>query len=196
MKVVGIGGGSGSGKTTVSWELAARYPDRFEVLTLDDYQKPVDDPSMPRVDNMINWDHPSVILWQNLRRHIAELRNGQEVHTTSWAHRSVAGIKEPRVLVPREIVIVEGYLALHEMRDVYDIAAYFDLDEVTRYERRRQARGRDDTEPVEDPYRVKILNPMHELYVEPTKANANVVIDVGDKSPSEIASAVLALIES
>ena len=197
MKVIGIGGGSGSGKTTISQELVARYPEKFEVLSLDDYQKSVTDPSMILVDNMINWDHPSVILWQKLRHDIANLKNGRKVHTTAWTHRSVAGIKEPRVLVPREVIIVEGYLALHaEMTGMFDNTVYFDLDEDTRYERRRQARGSDNTESVEDTYHGKILKPMHDLYVEPTKANADAIIDVKDKSLSDVTNMMLVIIES
>lgn len=187
MKVVGIGGRSGSGKTTVCRELAASDPERFQILSLDNYQKPVTDPGLPRINGMINWDDPSIMLWQKLRDDITTLRAGRKVHTHIWARRSVAGVKEPAVLEPREIIIVEGYLALYAaVAGLCDQTFFFDQDRDIAYVRRRQARGADDTESVQDTYRTLILDPMHELHVEPTKATADVVIDVRDKSVQEL----------
>jgi uridine kinase len=82
------------------------------------------------------------------------------------------------------VVIVEGYLALHtEIAGAYDLSVYFDLDAETRYERRRQARGSDDTESVKDSYHTRILQPMHDRYVEPTKSTADVVVEIASRSP-------------
>jgi len=191
MIVIGIGGGSGSGKTTVCQALAASYPDQFEVLGLDNYQKAMNDPTIPRVDGMINWDHPSVVLWEDLRRDVLALKRGSKVRTMTWTHRSVAGVKEPRTLLPKPVVIVEGYLALYtEAANIYDKKIYLQLDEDIRNVRRRQARGDDDVESIGEVYRAKILKPMHDLYVEPTKHTADIIIDVQGKSVDDVVRAI------
>jgi uridine kinase len=192
MQVIGIGGGSGSGKTTISHALAETYPARFEVLTLDDYQYPRTYPGLPKLDGMINWDHPDAIRWQDLRRDVERYKNGGRLTVQTWEGRSVAGQQSSRLLRSCPNLIVEGYLGLYkEIVDMYDKKFYFDLDEPTRYARRKAARGANDTESVEDRYAVKILKPMHDQYVEPTKAAAGVVVPVAGKSVAELVDIML-----
>ena len=197
MEVVAIAGGSGSGKSSVSYALVDTDPNTFEVLNLDDYQKVGYADDVPVVDGMRNWDHPDAIDWDMLRRDIGLLRAGHEVHLDTWAHRSnpdfaTTRLRVPRVVVPKPIIIVEGYLALHgAIRDTYDYSFYLDLDEATRLERRRQARHGNDSLSGNPRYNDTILRPMHWQYVEPTKANADVVVGVADKTVRDIAQLIL-----
>jgi uridine kinase len=95
MQIIGIGGGSGSGKTTVCQALQASRPEMFQVLSIDNYQRAKTDPAMPRLHGMINWDHPQAILWQRLRSELQTLKSGRAIQTTIWAGRSVNGQRQP-----------------------------------------------------------------------------------------------------
>lgn len=197
MEVIAIGGGTGSGKSTVAYELVDSGPERFEVLNLDDYQKVGSSASIPTVEGMENWDHPDVVDWDRLQDDIKALRDGDEIQLKVWAHRSNVNFAQtrqriPRVVIPRPVVIVEGYLALYgAMAGIYDKAFYLDLDENTRLERRRQARHGNDCLSGNPRYNELILQPMHKQYVEPTKANADIVIDVAHRTPKQIAQLIL-----
>lgn len=193
MKVIAIAGGSGAGKSTVSYELIDSDPAHFEVLNLDDYQKVGNSGSLPIVEGMKNWDHPDAVDWNILRRDIAALRAGNAVLLNVWAHRSNTDFAHtrqriPRVVEPKAIMIVEGYLALYDaMNGIYDQSFYLDLDEGTRLERRKQARSGNDSLSGNPHYNDLILQPMHHLYVEPTKSRADVVINVRDRTAADIA---------
>ena len=196
MKMIGIAGGSGAGKSTVAYRLVDTDPDGFEVINLDDYQKLKTEPDLPMVGSMINWDHPDIIRWDDLRRDIEILRSGKPVRIPVWAHRSnpgyaVHGEMKPRIINPRPILIVEGYLALYQkILAMYDRTFYLDLDDSSRAERRRKARGGKDTIIGESDYVEKVLMPMHALFVEPTKTQANIVIQVKGKSAKELAQLI------
>lgn len=141
---------------------------------------------------MINWDHPSIIRWHDLRRDITALKSGEKVQTQIWTRRSVYGEQQAHTLVVRPYIIVEGYLALYQnIVDLYDKTFYFELDEATRARRRRQSRGSEDAVAVEDFYHEKILKPMHKLYVEPTKASADMIIGIRGKTVESVAQLII-----
>jgi uridine kinase len=192
MKVIGIAGGSGVGKSTVSYALVDKYPEKYEIINLDDYQKLKSSSDLPTVDE-INWDHPDAILWDDLKKDIKALSKGKDVHIQVWAHRSnpdyhLHGKMLPRTLKPKPILIVEGYLALYkDLIKEYDKTFYLELDEESRSKRRRDARGGKDTIIGHDQYVDKVLKPMHRMYVEPTKAKADIIIEVSGKTVDQIA---------
>ena len=192
MKIIGIAGGSGAGKSTVSYSLVDAYPETYEVVNLDDYQKLKTDSDLPMLHGMINWDHPDIILWDNLIADLEKLAHNQSVTINTWAHRSnsdyvVHGIMKPRTITAKPIIIVEGYLALHNpiLMSMYDKSYFFKLDEGVRA-------GRRDKDAIiqEDDYENLILTPMFEKYVLPTKEVADEVIDVSSLSVEEIADAI------
>lgn len=192
MLIIGIAGGSGAGKSTVSYSLVDADPDRFEVLNLDDYQKVKDSTDLPMMHGMVNWDHPDAVNWPKLRQDIEALREGHTIHLDVWAHRSNPDYAQhkqlkSRTIYPKPVVIVEGYLALYkEAIDLYDKTFYLDLDADSRFQRRLKARGGQDLLITENEYPEKVLKPMHQLYVEPTKHKADVIIAVQGKSVPEI----------
>lgn len=192
MKIIGIGGGSGSGKSTVSYMLVDSDPSRLEVINLDDYQKLKSDVGLPMVGSIVNWDHPDIIRWSDLRRDIIKLQRGESVELSVWAHRSNPDYVKHRQMIPRKVyprpfLIIEGYLALHRnILDVYDQTFFLELDDLSRAQRRRDARGGKDNIIGEKDYVNKVLKPMHAQHVEPTKKDADLVIDVSNKSAVEV----------
>lgn len=189
-KIIGIAGGSGSGKSTLSYALVDPEPDTFEVINLDDYQRLRSDPDLPKLAGMINWDHPDVIRWSDLIADLSQLkRNGLATITIhSWAHRSNPEYfkhykLKPRVVTAKPIILVEGYLALHnkELNKLYDRSYYLDLDQETRHWRRNK-----DAVLAKDAYLTKVLEPMHAMYVEPSKLCADKIIDVSKLSTPEV----------
>ncbi len=189
-RLIGIAGGSGSGKSTACYKLVDKYPDLFEVINLDDYQKKKTDPDLPMLANKINWDHPDIIDWDKLISDINDLMSGKSVTIDVWSHRSNPdysshGNMMPRTIQPKSIMLLEGYLALYnqQLNSLYDTKYYLELDDETRGQRR----GKNDV--IDDPqYEEKVLLPMHKQFVEPTKNLADVVLDVSAMSVEQAAS--------
>ncbi len=194
--MVAIGGGSGAGKSAVSYELIDNHPEQIEVIQLDDYQFVGNSSRVPVVNGMKNWDHPDAIDWAKLRQDIQSLREGNEIVLQTWAHRSNPGFhihhqRKSRTITPHPIIIVEGYLALYgAIADIYDHTFFLDVDEQVRMERRRQARGGLDNLAGDPRYREQVLLPMHQQFVEPTRMNAETVIDVRDKTALQVAQLI------
>jgi uridine kinase len=193
MEVICIAGGSGTGKSTVSYALEDKYPDVIEVLNFDDYQKVGQKDSLPILGGMVNWDHPDAIRWNDLISDLKSLKAGKEVCIDVWAHRSNNDYEKtrkmiPRTIVPKPVLVVEGYLALYnqELNKQYDYTYYFDLDEQTR--NRRRGKG---TFTGKNEYDEKVLNPMFKKYVEPTRYSADQVIDVSNKTVEQVVKILL-----
>jgi uridine kinase len=196
MEVIGIAGGSGTGKSTICYELVDRDPEKFEVLNFDDYQRVGDETGLPMLHGMVNWDHPEIIHWDKLIKDIEALKSGQSVILDVWAHRSnpdyaVHRQLRPRTIYPRPVLLVEGYMSLQnpELNKLYDTSFYFDLDEEKRNSRRDKGvfTGKDE-------YEEKVLKPMFKQYVEPTKKNADYIVDVSDMRIKDVADLILSKI--
>lgn len=193
MKLIGIGGGSGAGKSAVSYALVDVMPEIFEVINLDDYHRLDTEKNLPLLHGMINWDHPAILNWQSLRNDLAALKKGKTITIQTWAHRSNPDYKNThrrilRHIKPKPIIILEGYLALYntDLIKLLDKSYYFDLDEQNRNMRR------DKNTIIDNPdYAQKVLAPMHAKYVEPTKNNADVVIDVSQMTVEQIKHKIL-----
>ena len=194
MKIIAIAGGSGAGKSTVAYALQDSDPAKFEVLNFDDYQRLDNEENLPMLHGQINWDHPDIINWTNLNSDLLKLRDGQEVSLDSWTHRSNKDYFESRQRIartvqPKDVLIVEGYLCLHdpEINQLYDLKVYLDLDLETRNTRRDKGHLIDSS----DKYDEQIQNPMFKKYILPTKPEADLVVDVSTMSIHDVAKQIL-----
>jgi uridine kinase len=193
--LIGVAGGSGAGKSTICYKLVDEYPNVYEIINLDDYQKKKTESNLPTVDGKINWDHPDIIDWSKLIQDVKELLNGRSITIDVWSHRSNLNYAVHRKMIkrtinPKHIILLEGYLALHnsELNRLYAKKFYLDIDD----EARKLRRGKNDV--IDNPdYEEKILLPMHKQFVEPTKKNADKVINVSNMSVSQVAEEIHAV---
>lgn len=194
MKIIAIAGGSGSGKSSVAHYLVETHPEIYGILNFDDYQKvSADTYALPKIDDIVNWDHPDVIRWDDVISDVQKLKRGKSITLQSWSDKSNPDYYKNKTLVPllvnpMPVMIVEGYMCLYDDRlnDLYDKSFYFDVNQKVRNKRRREARGGKDSIIGVDNYIDKVLNPMHQLYVEPTKEKADSIVKIENKSIATI----------
>lgn len=181
--VIGIAGGTGSGKTTVANVIVQRVGvDQIAYLPHDAYYKDLSNlPEAQRAE--INFDHPNSLETSLLIEHIKQLKNYQPIHLPIYDFRTHSRTKETRLIKPKPVIIVEGILifAEAELRPLFDIKIFVDTDADIRFIRRLQRditeRGRS-TESVIHQY-LSTVRPMHLEFVEPSKRYADVIIPEG-----------------
>jgi uridine kinase len=181
--VIGIAGGSGSGKTTVTNAIIeAVGADNVTLLQEDAYYRDFGDLS-PEQRRAINWDHPDAIEEELLIAHVRALRAGQPVAAPRYDFRIYRRLPDAIPLAPRPVVIVEGILVLAEpaLRQLMDIKVFVDADADVRFIRRLTrdllARGRS-LDSVVEQY-LATVRPMHLEFVEPSKRYADLIIPEG-----------------
>ena len=183
MLVIGIAGGSGSGKTTVVRELVDKLPQgSVSVISQDAYYYD-NGFRTPEEKKQINFDHPDAIEWDLLIDHIDRLKNGETVPMPIYTYVTCARSKEVIHVQPTEVIIVEGIMVLtnDELRKRMDIKVYVDTDSDERLMRiiRRDIAERGRTwEDVLKHYQ-KFVKPMHQQFIEPTKRSADIILPQG-----------------
>jgi len=180
MLVIGIAGGTGSGKTTVVNQIINELPeDEVCVISQDSYYKATDNLSYEE-RTKINFDHPRAIDFDLLNKHIAALRAGEIIEQPVYSFVTHNRTKYTIKTHPRKVVIVEGILIFNskELLDLFDIKIFVhaDADErlIRRVRRDITERGRD-IEEVLSRYQ-NTLKPMHQQFIEPTKNFADIII--------------------
>ena len=180
--IIGIAGGTGSGKSTFTNRLKDEFGDRISVIYHDNYYKSRDGIPMEE-RKLINYDHPDAFETDMLVRHIKELKAGHEIQCPVYDYTVHNRSKETITIKPSEVILVEGIMVLQndELRDLLDIKIYVEADADERILRRVirdvKERGRD-VEGIAKQY-LTTVKPMHYIYVEPTKALADIVINSG-----------------
>ncbi|MAP54784.1 uridine kinase [Altibacter sp.] len=180
MLIIGIAGGTGSGKTTVVQQIIQELPaDEVCVISQDSYYKDTSHLSYEeRVK--INFDHPQAIDFNLLVQHLEELRAGRSFEQPVYSFVEHNRTDETVTTYPKKVIIVEGILILThpEIREMFDIKVYVHADSDERLIRRLKRdiaeRGRDLTE-VLTRYQTT-LKPMHQQFIEPTKEFADIII--------------------
>lgn len=180
MLIIGIAGGTGSGKTTVVQQIVAELPeDEVCVISQDSYYKETSHLSFEeRIQ--INFDHPKAIDFDLLETHLKALKSGASIEQPVYSFVEHNRTGETLTTHPKKVVIVEGILILShpELRDLFDIKLFVhaDSDErlIRRLKRDMADRGRDLNE-VLNRYQ-NTLKPMHQQFIEPTKEYADIII--------------------
>lgn len=183
MLVIGIAGGTGSGKTTVVRDIIASLPkDEVAVIPQDCYYK--DNAHIPLEERLkMNYDEPASIEWTLLTKQLKELKEGKTIEMPTYEFITCARQKETITMHPREVVVVEGILVLTDktLRDMMDVRVFVDADADERLIRviHRDCIERGRTpQMVIDRYQ-ETLKPMHELYIEPSKRYADLIVPQG-----------------
>lgn len=180
MLIIGIAGGTGSGKTTVVEQIVEELPkDEVCVISQDSYYKDTSDLSYDeRVK--INFDHPQAIDFKLLVKHLKTLRKGKSIEQPVYSFEEHNRTSKTITTHPKKVIIVEGILILThpEIREMFDVKLFVhaDSDErlIRRLRRDMAERGRDLNE-VLSRYQSN-LKPMHEQFIEPTKEFADIII--------------------
>ncbi len=186
MLVLGIAGGSGSGKTSVVQKIVNQFPKHHvSVLSQDAYYRDNGDLTQEEKEQ-INFDHPSSIEFPLLVKHINQLKEGKTIPMPTYSYVTCARGEETIPVHPAEVLIVEGILIFTnpELCDTLDIKVFVDTDADERLiriiSRDVIERGRGLDKSIRH-YR-NFVKPMHELFIEPTKRLADIIIPVGGQN--------------
>lgn len=183
--VIGIAGGTGSGKTTLMKNLINRFEDVVTVISHDNYYKRHDD--IPYEERCkLNYDEPSAFDTSLMVYHLDQLRHGYAIECPVYDFTVHNRSAETIHIVPKKVIIVEGILIFEneELRNLMDIRIFVDTDADIRLCRRikRDVNKRGRTlESVLEQYQ-QTVKPMHEQYVEPSKKYAHIVVPEGGKN--------------
>ncbi len=183
--VIGIAGGTASGKTTLMNNIIGRFGEDVAVISHDNYYKRQDSLSFEQRRH-INYDEPGAFDTSLLIYHLDELRHGRNVECPIYDFTQHNRSSEVLTIVPKKVIIVEGILIFEneELRNMMDIKIFVDADADERLCRRIQRdvneRGRT-LDSVIEQY-LTTVKPMHEKYVEPSKKYANLVVPEGGRN--------------
>lgn len=180
MLIIGIAGGTGSGKTTVVHQIMNELPQtEVGIISQDSYYK--HNPHLSYEErSMINFDHPRAIDFDLLVQHLNDLKEGKTIEQPVYSFVTHNRTDDTVITHPRKVMIVEGILIFNnpELRDLFDVKVFVHADSDERLIRRLKRdiaeRGRD-MEEVLNRYQTT-LKPMHQQFIEPTKAFADIII--------------------
>lgn len=186
MTIIGIAGGTGSGKTTVVKKIVEALPPHYvSVVPLDSYYN--DTSHMTEEErHAINFDHPDAFDWKLLIKQVNELRSGNAIEQPTYSYLLCNRLPETVHVEPKPVIIIEGIMTLlnKKLRDMMDLKIFVDADSDERLIRNIQRdiveRNRD-VQMVVDRY-LEVLKPMHEQFIEPTKRYADVIIPQGGEN--------------
>ncbi|UUC47149.1 uridine kinase [Flavobacterium cerinum] len=180
MLIIGIAGGTGSGKTTVVHQIMNELPEtEVGIISQDSYYKATHNLNFDE-RALINFDHPRAIDFELLVSHLKDLKEGKTIDQPVYSFVTHNRTDDTIVTHPRKVMIVEGILILTnpELRDMFDVKIFVHADSDERLIRRLKRdiaeRGRD-MEEVLNRYQ-STLKPMHEQFIEPSKAYADIII--------------------
>ena len=183
--VIGIAGGTGSGKTTLMKNIVSRFEGDVTVLSHDNYYKRHDELTYEQ-RSQLNYDEPDALETDLMAVHLEALRRGEAIDCPVYDFTAHNRSDETVLILPRKVIIVEGILIFENepLRNLMDIRIFVDTDADVRLCRRIKRdvtkRGRT-LESVLNQYQ-QTVKPMHEKYVEPSKKFADIVVPEGGKN--------------
>ena len=187
MIIIGIAGGTGSGKTTVVKKIVKKiHAGHVSVIPQDSYYKRAEKGVPLEVLRKKNFDHPDAFDWELLVSQVEQLRRGESILQPVYSMLTCDRTDETLLVEPSEVIIIEGIMALYDprLRELMDLRVYVDADSDERLIRVIQRdvieRGRT-AEEVIDRYR-SVLKPMHAQFIEPTKAHADIIVPQGGEN--------------
>jgi uridine kinase len=190
MLIIGIAGGTGSGKTTVVRKIQESLPaGAVAVIPQDSYYN--DQSHLPLdIRKKTNFDHPDAFEWSLLSRQIAELRAGKAIEQPTYSYLTCTRLSETVHVEPGEVIIVEGIMTLYDktLRDLMDLKIFVDAapdERLLRVIERDMAERGHPLEMLIDKYR-NVLKPMHDEFIEPTKLYADIIIPNGGENARAI----------
>ena len=177
--VIGIAGGTGSGKTTLMKNIIDSYADQVTVLSHDNYYKRRDELSYEQ-RCLINYDEPDALETDLMAAHLDQLRQGQAIDCPVYDYTVHNRSDKVIRIEPQKVIIVEGILIFEnkELRDLMDIKVFVDTDADTRILRRAMRDMKERARSIESITQqyLTTVKPMHEKYVEPSKKNADIIV--------------------
>ena len=180
--IIGIAGGSGSGKTTIAQKIKDYFEDEVVILCHDYYYKSNDEISLEE-RKKLNYDHPNSFETELLIDHLKALKNDDIIRHPVYSFVEHTRLKETVEVKPKKVIVVEGILIFEnkELCDLMDIKVFVDTDADVRIIRRLlrdvKERGRD-IDSVVNQY-LGTVKPMHEEFVDPSKRRADIIIPEG-----------------
>lgn len=197
MYIIGITGGTASGKTTFVNLLKQRFSNQeVIIISQDEYYKPLSHVSIQEREQT-NFDHPNAIDFKLFHEHIVALKAGNSIHVPNYCFSTHDRLAQTTPMAPKKVLIIEGILILSqvEIKKACDYTLFIDAPHEVRVQRRLK---RDVSERGRTPESVleqfnKNIAPMHEAYVTPVKANVNLIID-GTKEMESNVDKISALI--
>lgn len=183
--VIGIAGGTGSGKTTLMKRLVEQFADSVTVISHDNYYRRHDELDYQQ-RCQLNYDEPAALETELMAEHLDQLRHGQTIQCPIYDFTIHNRSDQTQTIVPKQVIIVEGILIFENeaLRNLMDIRIFVDTDADVRLCRRikRDVNKRGRTlESVLTQYQ-QTVKPMHEKYVEPSKRFAHIIIPEGGKN--------------
>ncbi len=177
--LIGIAGGTGSGKTTMAQKIQDEFPDQSILICQDSYYKDLSHLSMEEKEKM-NFDHPNSLDFGLLRQHLLDLIQGKAIEMPTYNFQTYEQENTTQHVEPTQVIIVEGILlfAALEVRDLFDLKIFVDTDDdirlLRRVERDMAERGRSFAS-VKEQYQTTV-KPMHDAFVQPSKQYANIIV--------------------
>ncbi|MCQ2129676.1 MAG: uridine kinase [Bacteroidaceae bacterium] len=186
MTIIGVAGGTGSGKTTVVKNIVETLPpDYVTVVPLDSYYNDTSELT-DEERRAINFDHPDAFDWKLLIEHVNLLRDGKAVEQPIYSYLESNRLKRTIHVEPKPVMIIEGIMTLinKRLRDMMDLKIFVDTDADERLIRniRRDVVERGRTYEIVMQRYMEVLKPMHEQFIEPTKRFADLIIPQGGEN--------------
>ncbi|MBQ5816051.1 MAG: uridine kinase [Oscillospiraceae bacterium] len=180
--IIGIAGGSGSGKSTFAERLRDAFPDHVSLISCDNYYLPHDD--LPLEERaLLNYDAPEALEFDLMVRQLGELKSGRAVNCPVYDFTKHTRSDRVTEILPRPIILIDGILIFHDpsLRSCMDLKIYVETDADERILRRARRdiveRGRD-LDSVIHQY-LSTVKPMHNAFVNPTKEFADIILNGG-----------------